>query len=63
VWREKNLSDKNCHDIAAAAAGEQYALGPEERAAVDEWLDERYPERKKEVEKIAHPPFDVPRVQ
>jgi hypothetical protein len=62
VWREKNLSDKNCHEIAAATAKEKFRLEPDEQKAVDAWLDEKYPVRKKEDEKILYPLFDVPRV-
>ena len=61
--KERNLGEKMCHGIAAAVAKEKFRLEPEEQLAVDAWLDERYPARKKEEEKIVYPLFDVPRVQ
>ena len=59
VWREKNLSDRVCQDCAAAPAEAKFRPGPEEQAAVDAWLDEKYPVRKKEEEKLLYPFFDM----
>jgi hypothetical protein len=63
VWREKNLSVKICHECAAASTKEKFRLEPEEQLAVDAWLDEKYPERKKEMPPDDFPLFDVPTVQ
>lgn len=63
VWEAKNISEKNCHELAAATAKEKFSLEPDEQRAVDAWLDEKYPVRKKAEEKILYPLFDVPRVQ
>ena len=42
--RERNFSDRMCHDIASAVAREKFRLEPDEQKAVDEWLDKKYPE-------------------
>ena len=59
--RSRNLGEKMCHDIAAAVARKKFRLGPEEQAAVDAWLDEKYPVRTKEDNKIVYPLFEVAR--
>jgi hypothetical protein len=46
AWKAKNLGEKMCHDLAAAVAKDRHRLEADEQAAVDAWLDERYPERK-----------------
>ena len=65
VWKEKNLSDKVCHDCAAATAKEKVRLEPDEQKAVDEWLDGKYPKRLKKdpPDQSNAPLFDVPTVQ
>jgi hypothetical protein len=61
LGKEKNLSDKVCHDCAASTAKEKFRLEPEEQAAVDAWLDEKYLERTKRDEPVVDfPLFNVP---
>jgi hypothetical protein len=38
-------------------------LSDEQQAEVDTWLDEKYPERKRQEEEIDYPLRDVPRVR
>jgi len=44
-WKEKNLGDRQCHELAAAVARQEFPLSEEERREVDAWLDEKYPVR------------------
>jgi hypothetical protein len=63
VWREKNIGTKACHELAAATARDKFKLEPDELKAVDAWLDEKFPERKKEEPRGDMPLFEVPTVQ
>ena len=45
-----------------AAAREKFRLEPDEQAAVDEWLDGKYPERTKKDEPVVDfPLLEVPK--
>lgn len=64
-WKEKNLGAEMSHQLAAAVAREEFKLDAEEQRAVDEWLDEKFPERKKKREPESGAPSlfdDLPRV-
>ena len=63
--RERNFSDRMCHDIASAVAREKFRLEPDEQKAVDEWLNKKYPERLKKdpADQSNAPLFDVPTAQ
>jgi hypothetical protein len=47
IWKEKNIGEHACHQLAADTARVAFKLPDDEQTAVDAWLDERYPARRK----------------
>jgi hypothetical protein len=54
-WQEANLGAEMCHRIAAIEARKAFPLPEELQAEVDAWLDEKYPEQKRERPREDYP--------
>ncbi len=46
IWKEKNMGERMCHDLASETARTKFKLSDDEQKEVDAWLDERYPMRR-----------------
>ena len=54
-WKEKNVGEQSCHELAAGVARQEFPLGPDEQREGDGWLDEVYPIRRKPIDRNEPP--------